>query len=111
MEIHEEVVVKAIKELKKSSVKSVISSEWSMEHGLLHYRGKIYIPNTDLRQKIVALFHDSKIAGHPRRWKTLEGNLQITGDQTGGHYSISSPRRWSDGENQSRLGTVSPTFH
>ena len=26
----------------------------------------------DLCQKIVALCHDSKIAGHPRRWKTLE---------------------------------------
>ena len=37
MEIHEDVVVKAIKELKKSLAKSVISSEWSMEHGLLHY--------------------------------------------------------------------------
>ena len=59
-ESHEEVVAKAIKELKKSPVKSVISSKWSMENGLLHYRGKVYVPKTDLRQKIVALCHDSK---------------------------------------------------
>ena len=71
-ESHEEVVIKAIKELKKSLVKSVISSEWSMENGLLRYRGKVYVLKMDLRWKIIALCHDSKIAGHPRRWKTLE---------------------------------------
>ena len=32
-ESHEEVMIKAIKELKQSPVKSVISSEWSMENG------------------------------------------------------------------------------
>ena len=37
MESHEEIVVKAIKELKKSPVKSVISSKWLMENGLLCY--------------------------------------------------------------------------
>ena len=71
-ETHKDLVVKAVKELKKSPAKSVISSKWSMEHGLLHYRGKVYVPKTDLHQKIFALCHDSKIAGHPGRWKTLE---------------------------------------
>ena len=68
MESHEEVVVKAIRELKKS----VKSSKWSMEDGLLCYRGKIYILKMDLYWKITALCHDPKIAGHPGRWKTLE---------------------------------------
>ena len=36
----EEVVVKAVKELKKSLTKLVRSSEWSMENSLLYYRGK-----------------------------------------------------------------------
>ena len=58
-ETHEDLVVKAIKELKKSPAKSVISSEWSMEHGLLCYQGKVYVLRTDLRWKIVALFQDS----------------------------------------------------
>ena len=71
-ETHKDLVVKAIKELKKSLAKSMVSSEWSMEHILLCYRGKVYVPKTDLRQKIFALCHDSKIAGHPGRWKTLE---------------------------------------
>ena len=69
-ESHEEVMIKAIKELKQSLVKSVISSEWSMENGLLRYRGKVYVPKTDLCRKIIALCHDSKIAGHCKgNWK------------------------------------------
>ena len=36
LESHEEVVIKAIKELKQSPAKSVISSKWSMENRLLH---------------------------------------------------------------------------
>ena len=68
----EEVVVKAVKELKKSLTKSMKSSEWAMENSLLYYRGKIYIPGSDLRRKISALCHDTKLAGHPGRWKTLE---------------------------------------
>ena len=71
-EDHKEVVVKAVKELKKSSTKSVKSSEWSTENGLLYYRGKIYVPGSELHRQIPTLFHGSKLAGHPRRWKTLE---------------------------------------
>ena len=48
VEDQEEVVVKAVKELKKSPARSVRTSEWSMENGLLYYRGKIYIPGVDL---------------------------------------------------------------
>ena len=48
MEYQEEVVVKAVKELKKSPTKSVKSSKWSMENGLLYYRGKIYVPKSDI---------------------------------------------------------------
>ena len=47
-EDQEEVVVKAVKELKKSPPQSVKSSEWFMEISLLYYRGKIYVPRSDL---------------------------------------------------------------
>ena len=57
-EDQEEVVVKAVKELKKSSAKLVRSSEWSMENGLLYYRGKIYVPGLDLHHRILTLCHD-----------------------------------------------------
>ena len=66
----EEVVVKVAKELKKSPARLVRSSEWSMENGLLYYRGKIDVLGSDLCRQILILCHDSKLAGHPRRWKT-----------------------------------------
>ena len=68
----EEVVVKVIKELMKSSTRSVKSSEWSLDNGILYHRGKVYVPNSNLQCPISALCHNFKIAGHARMWKTLE---------------------------------------
>ena len=69
----EEAVAKAAKTLHTASAKSVRSLEWLEADGLLYFRGKIYVPPTsDLRRKIVALHHDTRLAGHPGRWKTLE---------------------------------------
>jgi Integrase zinc binding domain len=68
----EKTVVKVIKERAKSSTKSVKLSEWLLEDGILYHRGKIYVSNSDLCHCISALCHDSKIAGHAGRWKTLE---------------------------------------
>ena len=71
-EDQEEVVIMAVKELKRSLAKSVRSLEWSLENSLLYYRGKVYVPRAKLHHQILTLCHDSKLAGHPRRWKTLE---------------------------------------
>jgi len=69
----EEPVVKAARELQGSSARSVKSAEWSLSDGLLYFRGKIYVPDTsDLHRRIVALSHNSRLAGHSGRWKTLE---------------------------------------
>jgi Integrase zinc binding domain len=69
----EEVVAKAVKELWKMSAHSVQSLEWLQSQGLLHFCGKIYVPDSlNLRQWIVSFCHDTKIAGHCTRWKTLE---------------------------------------
>jgi hypothetical protein len=66
-------VKQAVKALKSTSARTIRSSEWSEVDGVLYFRGKIYVPPTaNIRRKIVALHHDSHIAGHPRRWKTLE---------------------------------------
>ena len=47
--------------------------EWNIRDGLVFYCDRIYVPNEpELRRKIVELHHDSKITGHPGRWKTLE---------------------------------------
>jgi len=69
----EEPVGKAARELQGSSARSVKSVEWSLSDGLLYFRGKIYVPDTsDLLRHIVALSHDSRLAGHSGRWKMLE---------------------------------------
>ena len=68
-----EPVAKAARELRQTLSKTVHSAEWSEDDGVLRFRGKIYVPrNLDLRRRIVSLCHNTKVAGHPRRWKTLE---------------------------------------
>jgi hypothetical protein len=69
----EDAVAVAAQELRKSKGKSVRSAEWSEDNGLLQFRGKIYVPNDpDIRRRIVSLHHDTRVAGHAGRWKTLE---------------------------------------
>src|ERR1700675_2655663 len=70
----EDSVATAAKELKQDKSRGqVCSAEWAEDNGLLLYQGKIYIPNNpDLQCRIVKQHHDSHIAGHPGRWKTLE---------------------------------------
>jgi len=69
----EDAVAQAAKILKSSASRSICSSKWSEVDGILHFRGKIYVPPTaDIRQKVVALNHNSRVAGHLGRWKTLE---------------------------------------
>jgi len=69
----EEPVAKAARELQQAASKTICSAEWSEEEGLLWFRGKIYVPqNADLRRRVVSLCHNTKVARHPGRWKTLE---------------------------------------
>ncbi|GLB39299.1 putative retrotransposable element tf2 155 kda protein type 1-like [Lyophyllum shimeji] len=71
----EDVVAKAAAALKsaRSGVRSVRSAEWSKDQGVLMFRGRIYVPNIpELRRRIVEQHHDSRVAGHPGCWKTLE---------------------------------------
>ena len=69
----EEPVAKAAREFRQASSKTVRSAEWSEEKGVLQFRGKIYVPqSSDLRRRVVSLCHNTKVAGHPGYWKTLE---------------------------------------
>ena len=69
----DESVVKAVEEMKQAPVKRLRSEEWSEEQGLILFRGKVYVPkDVQLRRELVRLHHDTPIAGHPGRWKTLE---------------------------------------
>jgi transposase InsO family protein len=71
--LQDEAVAVIAKELMKTAPITTRSAEWSVDNGILLYRGKIYVPkDLELRRRIVAQHHDSKLAGHPGRWKTLE---------------------------------------
>jgi hypothetical protein len=69
----EDAVARAAGDLQKSKGKSVRASEWSECDGLLCFRDCIYVPNDpELRRHIASQHHDTKVAGHPGCWKTLE---------------------------------------
>ena len=56
---HEDAVVKAVEELKRSGTKTIRSDEWALEQGLVLYQGKVYVPkDTKLRTEIIKLHHD-----------------------------------------------------
>jgi hypothetical protein len=69
----EEPIAKAAGQLQKSSTRSLHSREWSDRDGLLYFHGCIYVPpDSDLCHCIISLCHDTKVARHARRFKTLE---------------------------------------
>ena len=69
----DESVIKAVEQLRQTSVKEIHGGEWSEEQGLILFRGKVYVPkDQNLRRDLVKLHHDSFQTGHPGRWKTLE---------------------------------------
>ena len=65
--------MKVVEELWKGHLRSVQVVEWSESDGLLHFCGKIYVPDgKDLCQWVMSQHHDTQVAGHTGRWKTLE---------------------------------------
>jgi len=69
----EEPVAKVARELWQASSKTVCSTEWLEDNGVLRFRGKIYILwNSDLQRQVILLYHDMKVTGHSGCWKTLE---------------------------------------
>jgi hypothetical protein len=72
--VQEEAVAKAARELQKDKGRGTVkSTEWLESDGLLMFCGKIYVPNDkDLWRRIIEQHHDTRIAGHAGRFKTLD---------------------------------------
>jgi hypothetical protein len=70
----EKPIVKVVQELMKAKGPgSSRTSEWALEGGLLHFRGKVVVPkDKDLRRRIVDQHHNTRVAGHAGCWKTQE---------------------------------------
>ena len=46
-------VVKAVEELKKAGVKTLRDEEWEIEDGVVLKKGRIYVPEGELRGEII----------------------------------------------------------
>ena len=68
----DEKVIKAVEELKKARIKILRDEEWEVEDRIVMKEGRIYMPEEDLRRKIIQLHHDTTVGGHGGRWKTME---------------------------------------
>jgi len=68
----DEKVIKAVEELKKARIKILRDEEWEVEDRIVMKEGRIYMPEEDLRRKIIQLHHDTMVGGHGGRWKTME---------------------------------------
>jgi Integrase zinc binding domain/RNase H-like domain found in reverse transcriptase len=72
-EDRDEEVIKAVKQMKGKKKKTIKGDEWAEEQDLILFWGKVYVPrDIELRREITRLCHDSPMAGHPGRWRTLE---------------------------------------
>jgi len=49
----DEKVVKAVEELKRAGIKTLKNEEWEIEDGLVMKKGRIYIPEGELRKEII----------------------------------------------------------
>ena len=63
----DEKVVKAVEELKRAGIKTLKDEEWEVEDGIVMKKGRIYIPEGELRGEIIRLHHDAPVGGHGGR--------------------------------------------
>jgi len=64
VQIWDEEVIKALKDMKGEKKKSIRGDEWIEEQGLILFRGKVYVPkDEELRKEITCLHHNTSISG------------------------------------------------
>ena len=68
----DEKVVKVVKELKKTGIKTLRDEEWEIEDGIIIKEGRIYVPEEELRSEVIQLHHDTLVGGHSVKDGILE---------------------------------------
>jgi len=63
----DEKIVKAVEELKRAGIKALKDKEWEIEDGIVLKKGRIYVPERDLRREIIQLHHNTPVGGHGGR--------------------------------------------
>jgi len=57
-------VVKAVEELKKTGIKTLKNEEWEIEDRIIMKKGRIYVPEEELRSEVIQLHHNTPVGGH-----------------------------------------------
>jgi len=60
-------IVKAVEELKRAGIKVLKDEEWEIENGIVLKKGRIYMPEGDLRREIIQLHYDTLVGEHGGR--------------------------------------------
>jgi len=63
----DEKIVKAVEELKRAGIKTLKDEEWKIEDGIVLKKGRIYVPEGDLRREIIQLHYDTPVGGYGER--------------------------------------------
>jgi len=58
--------------LKRAGIKTLKDEEWKIENGIVMKKGRIYMPEGELRGEIIQLHHNTPVGGHKERWKMTE---------------------------------------
>jgi len=61
-----------VEELKKAGIKTSRNEEWKIEDRIIMKERRIYVPEEELRSKVIQLHHDTPVERHGGRWKTTE---------------------------------------
>jgi len=56
--------VKAVEELKKTGIKTLRNEEWKIEDRIIMKEGRIYVPEGELRSKVIQLHHNTLVGRH-----------------------------------------------
>ena len=57
----------AVEELKKAGIKILRDEEWEIEDRIVMKEERIYVPEGELRRKVIQLYYDTLVGGHGER--------------------------------------------
>ena len=65
-------VVRAVEKLKKTEMKTLKNKEQTIEKGLVIKKEQIYIPEEELKRRVIYLYYNMLVEGYRRKQKTTK---------------------------------------
>ena len=65
-------VVRAVEKLKKTEMKTLKNKEQTIEKGLVIKKEQIYMPEEELKRRVIYLYYNMLVEGHRRKQKTTK---------------------------------------